>query len=98
MEKTKTETEMVERPTEPRVSDEPSDNKVVWKSGCLHTDKDAVKFFCTYLLSLLVLSFAFYMVAKDEDDSQLALWSSMITGIASQYLPSPINEAMKKNN
>jgi hypothetical protein len=91
----KTETEMVE----PTHSEATPDNKVtpvIWESGCLHTDRDAVKFFCTYLLSLAVLSFAFYMVARDQDDSQLALWSSMITGIASQYLPSPINEALKK--
>jgi len=70
----------------------PTEDKVVWESGCLHTDKEAVKFFCTYFLSLVVLSFSFYMISRDDDDSQLALWSSIISGIASQYLPSPINE------
>ena len=84
-----TETRVV---TEPHLVTEP---RTVWESGCLHTDKEAVKFFCTYFLSLTVLTFSFYMIGRDNDDSQLALWSSIITSIASQYLPSPINEAKK---
>lgn len=70
--------------------------RVVWESGCLHVDRDATKFFATYLLSLIVLIFSFYMISRDSDDSQLALWSSIVTGIASQYLPSPLLNEVKK--
>ena len=68
------------------------EERVVWRSGCFDMDKQAVKFGCTYFLSLTVLTFSFYMISKDGDDSQLALWSSIITSIASQYLPSPLNK------
>lgn len=51
------------------------------------------QFVATYSLSLIVLIFSCYMIARDDDNSQVALWSSIITSIAAQYVPSPMSLA-----
>lgn len=66
-------------------------DEVVWRSCCCTADRSMFKYVATYIISTLVLLFAFYMVTSNGDnESQLAIWVSIITGIASQYMPSPI--------
>lgn len=67
----------------------PNETRVIWRSGCLDADKQAVKYISTYLLSLMVLCFAFYMTASGDPDN-LAVWVSIISSIIGVYLPSPL--------
>jgi hypothetical protein len=67
-----------------------------WKSCCFTVNVEAAKYLSTYLISLFVLFFAFYMTIKEEKD--YALWVSMITGIAGQYMPSPLFTHARPND
>lgn len=67
-----------------------------WKSCCFTVNVEAVKYFTTYLVSLMVLCFAFYMSLKEEKDR--ALWVSMISGIVGQYMPSPLYSHVRSND
>ena len=55
-----------------------------------------VSFAATYFMSLCVLFFSFYMVVRDTQNTQVALWSSIITSIAAQYIPSPVHATDKR--
>lgn len=63
-----------------------------WKSCCGYSwSIAAVKYFATYSISFSVLVFSMVMIASgDDDDNKFAIWVSIISGIASQYMPSPI--------
>jgi len=60
----------------------------VWKSCCFSADRDAVKYFLTYLLSMTILGFSFYRLVTTTDE--LAIWMTVISGISGTYLPSPL--------
>lgn len=76
-----------EKPEEKTTSEER-----VWKSCCgCKWSIQAVKYTATYLISLLVLIFAMVMISTEsQDGSRFPIWVSIISGIASQYMPSPI--------
>lgn len=62
--------------------------KSTWKSCCFSANVAAVKYFTTLTISIIVLLFACFMIIHEQNDR--ALWVSMISGIAGQYMPSPI--------
>ena len=72
------------------------DSGGTWRSCCFTLSKGAVKYMAAYSISVLVLFFSFYMLSSNPDSPNTALWSSMISGIASQYLPSPVYNAKEK--
>ena len=49
-----------------------------------------MKFYTTYFISLAVLFFAFFKLTVSTGENETPLWVGMITGIASQYMPSPL--------
>ena len=61
-----------------------------WRSCCFTLSKSAVKYIAAYSISLMVLLFSFYMLSSEHGSQNTALWSSMVSAIAAQYLPSPI--------
>lgn len=71
------------------VEDPEGVGRVTWKSCCLTSDSEAVKYILTFAMSSSVLAFAFYRLTVVDDE--LALWVSVISGIMGTYLPSPLN-------
>lgn len=59
-----------------------------WKSCCFTSDREAVKYFLTYLLSMTILGFSFYRLSTTSDE--LPIWMTVISGISGTYLPSPL--------
>jgi hypothetical protein len=59
-----------------------------WRSCCFSSDREAVKYLLTYLLSLIILGFSFFRLTTSSDE--LALWMTVISGISGTYLPSPL--------
>lgn len=59
-----------------------------WRSCCFTSDREAVKYFLTYLLSMTILGFSFYRLATTTDE--LPIWMTVISGISGTYLPSPL--------
>lgn len=70
-----------------QVLTEPPD--VVWRSGCFSFDARAVRFFAQLIISLLVLCFCLYMLAKNEDPDKQIFYSSTVTGIIGIWTPAP---------
>lgn len=59
-----------------------------WRSCCFTSDREAAKYFLTYLLSLIILGFSFYRLSTTTDE--LPIWMTVISGISGTYLPSPL--------
>jgi len=62
----------------------------VWKSCCFSLDRGAASFFASFSMSFFLMGFAAYQIAWNSDDSDTALWSSLLSSIASIWLPNPV--------
>jgi len=93
-----------ETPRSPKTSSLTTD--VVWRSKCCNSkdgtevSQSCLTFTLTSMISLIVLVFALYQLAfdnDDEDNSLTPLWISLVSSIGSLHLPSPLqNSATKK--
>ena len=68
-------------------------DRKIWHSCCFAMDAGAATFIASFIMSFFLMSFAAYQLARNSENTDTALWSSLLSSIASIWLPNP---SMKK--
>jgi hypothetical protein len=68
-------------------------DRKIWHSCCFAMDAGAATFLASFIMSFFLMSFAAYQLSRNSENTDTALWSSLLSSIASIWLPNP---SMKK--
>lgn len=79
----------IEQSSIDRVGTTQSDDRTIWKSGCVQMDKGAVMFFSTLGISLIIIAFCIYQLVSSTSCETQTTYMGLLTLILGIWVKSP---------